>query len=282
MNSAAFSPDEGGEWVVTAGRDRKAWLWRWRTGETVKLATHDDQVTDAAFSPDGKFGKLIVTASLDGTAMVWEVSTRKCLGTLKGHTAGLNSVAFSSDGKRIITTSNDNTARIWTLKTRETIVTFKLESTFKHESEMYKAAFSPDGKFIVTASADKTARIWDVRKPGKELKRFGHKGRVYSAAFSPDGKWVVTASDDWTVRIWDADTGQGVALPRRHPGPVNTAVFAPDGRSILTACNDHTARIFLPVYLASTDELKKLARQRVTRKLTPEEREVYLDTLPNR
>jgi WD40 repeat protein len=44
---------------------------------------HEDRVSSAAFSPDGK---RIVTASRDNTARVWDADTGKPIGEpLKGH-----------------------------------------------------------------------------------------------------------------------------------------------------------------------------------------------------
>jgi len=59
---------------------------------------------------------------------------------------------------------------------------------------------------------------------------------------------------------------------RGHEGDVNSAAFSPDGRYIVTASSDSTARI----YLAHIEDLMELARSRVTRELTPEERRQYL------
>ena len=54
------------------------------TGKEVHtLAGHTDTVNSAAFSPDGK---LVVTASDDNTAKVWDVATGEEVHTLAGHT----------------------------------------------------------------------------------------------------------------------------------------------------------------------------------------------------
>jgi WD40 repeat protein len=100
----------------------------------------------------------------------------------------------------------------------------------------------------------------------------GHEGEVRSAAFSPDGKWVVTASLDNTARVWEAATGRELAVLRGHEGRVTSAAFSPDGRYIVTASADGTAHI----YLTRIEDLMELARSRVTRELTPEERRRYL------
>src|SRR5439155_13375407 len=71
---ADFSP-EGDRVVVAAGND--AYVWDVRFGQLVATGfNHQDEVTCARFSPDGK---KIITASIDGTARVWDASRGKTL-----------------------------------------------------------------------------------------------------------------------------------------------------------------------------------------------------------
>lgn len=59
---------------------------------------HSQPVSDAQFSPDDM---RIVTASRDGTAIVWDPETGNPILTLNGE-SGLGRVSFSSDGLRIV------------------------------------------------------------------------------------------------------------------------------------------------------------------------------------
>ncbi len=59
------------------------------------LRGHSDIVYGAAFSPDGK---LLATASGDGTTRLWNVGTGACTRVLTGHTGIVSAVAFSPDG----------------------------------------------------------------------------------------------------------------------------------------------------------------------------------------
>ena len=108
----------------------------------------------------------------------------------------------------------------------------------------------------------------------------GHTALVISVAFSPDGRFIVAASADGTARVWEANTGQSVALIREHTDSVNSAAFSPDGKYIVTASNDKTARIYGCEVCRPIQEVIALARTRVTRGLTPEEREKYLHEPP--
>ncbi|WP_341533698.1 eIF2A-related protein, partial [Polymorphobacter arshaanensis] len=255
---------------------------------------HQDQVSSAAFSPDGR---TIVTASDDYTARLWDVASGRELRKLVGHDGPVNSAAFSPDGRTIVTASNDRTARLWDATTgRElrklvghevrvnsaafspdgrTIVTASYDNTARlwdvasgrelrklvvHDGLVLSAAFSPDGRTIVTGSTDKTARLWDVAS-GRELRKLvGHEDRVYSAAFSPDGRTIVTASSDNTARLWDVASGRELRKLVGHDGAVSSAAFSPDGRTIVTASSDNTARLW---DVASGRELRKLVGHEV-------------------
>ncbi len=199
------------------------------------LRGHTGYVHSAAFSPDGK---LIVTASRDGTARVWDASTGQSLRELRRHTNVVRSAAFSFDGKLIVTASNDGTTRVWDASTGQSL------RELGHTDAVSSAAFSPNGKLIVTTSNDRTARVWDAGT-GQSLRELhGHTGAVLSAAFSPDGKLIVTVSSDGTARVWDAGTGQSLRELRGHTGAVLSAAFSPDGKLIVTASHDRTARVW--------------------------------------
>jgi energy-coupling factor transporter ATP-binding protein EcfA2 len=211
----------------------------WDLRERLNLL-HDDWVTSAAFSPDGK---RIVTASHNKTARLWDVATGLPIGQpFKGHEGAVNSAAFSPDGMRVVTASDDGTARLWDAATGGPIG----EPLRGHVGPIGGAAFSPDGKLIVTAGDDRTARLWDAvsgRPIGEPLK--GHEGPVISAAFSPDGMRAVTASDDGTARLWDTATSRPIGEPLRgHVGAVLSASFSPDGKLIVTAGKDGTTRLW--------------------------------------
>ena len=232
------------------------------------LRGHTDRVNSAVFSPDGKF---VVTVSWDGTARVWEANTGQSVAELRGHTNNVRSAAFSPDGKFVVTASDDDTARVWEASTGRSLVELR-----GHTGYVISAVFSPDGKFVVTASDDGTARVWEVSTGQSVAELRGHRSGVFSAAFSPDGKFVVTVSWYGTARVWEASTGQSVAELRGHTGGVNSAAFSPDGRFVVTASWDGTAQIFACELCGSIEALLALARTRVTRELTCEERQTYL------
>jgi WD40 repeat protein len=75
------------------------------------LAGHTRPTSGVAFHPDGK---LLASASHDGSIILWDVDTQQQIGSpLRGHGAPVNSVAFSPDGQWLASAGDDNQVILW-------------------------------------------------------------------------------------------------------------------------------------------------------------------------
>lgn len=79
------------------------------SGKVVVSFEHQSHVFSAEFSPEGS---MVVTASHDGTAQLWDARTGNVLAVFE-HQGVVNTAEFSQTGRQVITASNDMTARIW-------------------------------------------------------------------------------------------------------------------------------------------------------------------------
>jgi WD40 repeat protein len=101
------------------------------------LRGHTGRVNTAAFSPDGRW---LLTASADGTARVWEVSSHQTARELVAHRREVTSAAFSPDGRWIATASDDQTTLVWEVGNDATPV-----AEVRGSRVSVTDAFSPDG-----------------------------------------------------------------------------------------------------------------------------------------
>jgi WD40 repeat protein/formylglycine-generating enzyme required for sulfatase activity len=211
-------------------------MWSVEGRPPLSLESHTGPLNSASFSPDGK---LIVTASADKTAKLWDATSGKLIFTLEGHKESLVSATFSPDGKLVVTASADRTARVW-----ETVSGKLLYTLEGHNDGLLSAIFSPDRKLLVTASYDRTAKVWETAT-GKLLATLkGHEGPIYSAVFSPDGSLLITTSADRKAKLWSSESWNQLSSLDAHTGAVFSGVFSPDGKLIITAGADNTARLW--------------------------------------
>ncbi|MGW6613013.1 nSTAND1 domain-containing NTPase [Streptomyces erythrochromogenes] len=222
---AAFTPDGR----VLANSDRLLDL------RDLSLATHDDVVTSLAFAPGGR---LLASASWDGTARLWQVTGGRALwplSALHGHTRFVRCVTFSPDGRTLVTASEDGTARVWDVtdprKPRQVSV------IAPGGGEVGGTAFAPDGR-LLAVRAQATAGLWDLTDPAdpRPLGRIGEDGRhVTTASFRPDGRTLVTSTgESGSLRFWDITRPR---TPRELPSPLGSVpltggVFSPDNRRL--------------------------------------------------
>lgn len=197
---------------------------------------HNSYVHAVAFSPDAA---LVLTASEDQTARLWEAATGAELRTFTGHTQEVKAVALSPDGRRALTGSRDESARLWDVETGEEVRRFAAG-----RGGVNAVAFSPDGHSIVAGSWDFKARVFETATGALSTSLAGHVGGVLAVAWSADGNVIATGSFDHTARLWDARTGTGLRTLSGHRDAVTAVAISHDGRLVLTGSMDDTAKLW--------------------------------------
>lgn len=248
INSLAFGAD--GSRVVTASADGTTAVWNSATGERLKVLSVNPEgvkssggakevvlnaVFTAVFSADGR---RVLTASRNGTAMLWDVESGAILHRFE-HKHWVMHAEFSPDGRRIVTASVDRNAQVWDAETGKAV-----GAPMVHESDALCAHFSPDGKRIVTGSLDWTARIWNAEDGSSLSEVMRHQGPVRFVRFSPDGTQVATGGDDGMVRLWDGVTGQPLSNEYHHSSEIQSLQFNARGDALLVVPRNDDPRVY--------------------------------------
>ncbi len=285
---ALGAPDKHGQRVLAVGgfgidsRNGQILLFRYpglgeaKTGDLFGILSsgergagpttgHTNAVFAMSFDPSGK---LLATASADGTARLWDVEARKSLavfGTEGG--PAVNALAFSPDGRILATGGEDGILRLWDVtpaglarpnpKGPSAIAPPKIRRE-DGGSAINALAISPDGKFVVIGREDGLLSRFSLNAPdlaasespmtigaqqaAVEALAFDARGRlaVSSLAYrvAPGGQFArevpKTACD---VEIRALPGGEVVRklfsstnpVPNPIPNLVRALAFAPEG-----------------------------------------------------
>ena len=239
----------------------------------------------AVFSPDDKqiaisvaFGKSVGYAFRPPTMEIVNLANGRVLhlvGPVCDPHFGWISYAFSPDGSLLAAISGCGQLEVWNTSTGRRVGQLV---SFGFVTNIGPVRFSPDGKQLAVANStnDGQVTILDTATDQTVAVLTAHTRQVQDLAYSPDSALLATAGIDDTVRIWDARTGQELR-ELDHPDAVNNVAFSPDGKSLATFDFDGTIRIWdACTACQNAGALLAIADKRITRKLTPYERQTFL------
>ena len=143
-----------------------------------KLSDHKGPVLSVAFSRDGttlvSMAGYPYAVETPAELTLWEVGSRRRLGTLVGHTSSVGWMNFSPDGRLLATPQGNGTILLWDLASRRVI-----RSLTGHQGLVICVRFSPDGELLASGGIDGTVRLWRAAT-GELVGTLGtHEGAVY-------------------------------------------------------------------------------------------------------
>ncbi len=215
----ALSPD--GNLLAAGDRSGKLHLYDLPTNaERSVLSLHRQNVTDAEFSPDGRF---VVSVSLDGSVCRTDVET-----TRNDWTSYLREMVFgaaiSPDGRTVVAVGESGLAHVLSAETGQ-----KKYDLRAHTGPMETVSFHPDGDRFVSGGEDGQTVVLPLSEnQGSSVLR-GHTKAVTGVAISRDGKWAASVSEDETIRIWNTTTGNCAQSFKGNGLGIKAVAFSPSG-----------------------------------------------------
>ncbi|GJN69209.1 E3 ubiquitin ligase complex SCF subunit scon-2 [Purpureocillium lilacinum] len=270
--------------LISGSIDKTIKIWNWQTGECLNtlqchtegvLSVHYDGCTLASgsidktvkiFSFDTKqtcclrghtdwvnhvridsLSRTVFSASDDMTVKLWDLDSKQCVKTFKGHVGQVQQVLlmpadFEPDGYP----SEDQTDALSVHSSRSTTPTPTATEPPADVRASFGSGFASDPsrplppKYMLTGGLDNTVRLWDI-ETGKCIRSmFGHVEGIWGLV--GDTLRVVTGANDSMTKIWEPRSGKCERSFTGHAGPV-TCVGLSDSR-MASGSEDGEVRLY--------------------------------------
>jgi WD40 repeat protein len=273
-----------------------------RTNEVLaSLGRHDRYL----FSSDGRY--LVATSHADAHPVVpvWDARTGQPRFTINEYARRITALQFQPDQRHLLIGSVDRTIRLWSLETGAEVAHATVDAP---DGPSHEAASAADGTKVAFATSGRI-HVWHIDRG-----RIVHAPTTLYARgprFSPDGSWLL-AADENVARIWDTTTMEVIGEFPWHFARIVSGDLSPDRKLAATYGVDNHVRLWEPLsgreithwklpdgcqcrwlrfsedgtslhgpgglrLLVDVERLISLAKTRVFRELSPDERRLFLD-----
>jgi WD40 repeat protein len=216
------------------------------------LLGHTGPVYSVAFTRDGK---RVVSASMDGTARVWDTASGSEIASFAGHNACVYCAVVLPDGKRVLSGSSgldvnvpaDWSVCLWELETGRELNRWEGDG-----DGITTLAVSASGGQALIGAYSGQVTVWNI-DDWREIKSIQAAPLLWSVGYSPDEQRVVTSSGivatqnadpKGPLRIWDLASGSELAACAGHVQGGWQAVYSPSGESVASTGSDWRVRLW--------------------------------------
>lgn len=193
--------------------------------EEGKLYGHGYEIFSLAAHPNGKLLASACKAAKADVAniLLWDMETKKIIGSLQGCTLTVTQMAFSYQGNRLLAVSRDRT---WVLYRESAQGQYSIEAsvnkkTSLHSRIIWSCAWTFDDKYFLTASRDKTVCAWCTEEETQPNQDLSVKSRSFLTL--PDS---VTAVSTAPIILKEKKYLVATGLDN---GQISIHVFCPNG-----------------------------------------------------
>ncbi|KAG6879953.1 hypothetical protein C0992_008886 [Termitomyces sp. T32_za158] len=250
----------GGAFTLRGHNDRVNAVQLWDCNPSARVEQSNVSLFDVpgggSSSPQGSAcsaseidaGKMLFSASDDGTIKLWDLTRRTCLCTMTGHMGQVQSMkllpASDCNSEELsIEVANNERATTSALEPNKTPLG-SVSSEWPHGTSTPPLPQTTvrfrKKPVLISGSLDNTIRLWDIETGKCTRTFFGHIEGVWAVAC--DTMRLVSGSQDRTIKVWSPDEGKCTATLVGHKAAVSCLALGED--KIVSGSDDADIKIW--------------------------------------
>ncbi|KAE9406476.1 WD40 repeat-like protein [Gymnopus androsaceus JB14] len=253
----------GGAFTLRGHQDwvNSVQLWDSKTGQSTPSSTPSTPVFDVpgCGAPQIDPGKMLFSASDDGTIKLWDLTLRTCIKQFTGHVGQVQSIKLllvegCDEPADVEMTDSDQEDRTLnhivapsspaaSISHEPSLASTSTSSFVADQSGRTTPSFTVSKSrkpLLVSGSLDNTTKIWDIETAQPIQTFFGHIEGVWGVAV--DKMRLVSGSHDRTIKVWNRDEGRCVSTLVGHTAAVSCVALGED--KIISGSDDCDIKIW--------------------------------------
>jgi len=189
--------------IVSGGGDGRVRVWKLKhcadrivTKMIVSHKDHNKQVTNITIG--GENNSCAVSASDDGSCIIWDMETYARKGALMSQT-NFFSVMYHPDNSQLLTCGSDRKLTYWDADETASSAIRMIDTNMAFKSIDIERG---EGKFFVAGGEDCNVHVYDYDEGLRRYIGKGHSGCIKSIRISPCKKYVISVCDQGGIFVW--------------------------------------------------------------------------------
>ncbi|XP_063235469.1 cilia- and flagella-associated protein 52 [Bacillus rossius redtenbacheri] len=195
--SALAVTRQGQQHVVTGGCDGQVQVWRISPTSQTQVGVLKQHKAPVSSLHLAHTDTTVVSASTDGTCIIWDIVRLTRLQTLFSNTQFMYA-CYNPSGTQVITVGSNRKIGYWEVFDGSLV----REVEGSTSSSLNCVDVSSDGRLIVTGGNDQIVKMWKYLEGVCTHVGLGHAGIITSVCFSPDDQFVTSVGSDGGIFRW--------------------------------------------------------------------------------
>lgn len=183
--------------LVSGGLEGQVRVWRIAPCNQSLIGVLKEHYAPIASVDINAYDTEIVSASSDGSCIIWDLARLQRRHVLFAHTQFL-CARFFPNGVQVLTSGSDKSISYWEVYDGAQVREIEGSKT----GPVNCVDLNATGDYFASASDDQLVKLWDYQRGEELCHGVGHAGVVTVCKYAPNGRFVVSGSFDGGVFIW--------------------------------------------------------------------------------